>query len=231
MTGLSTHGGMRSRISSVAVLFAVALVAASCGAAEIRTAGQTSADAAPAEGSHQFGATLDEFQGAIVEDVEATPPPEGYQEIDWEDLVPAGYSREDISARFDERMAGVEPGSPEADEILVELQNEYGDQPVNPELAGNGVQLAGFVAPLTYSGDLITEFLLVPYFGACIHVPPPPVNQTVLVSLQDGQGITIEESYGPVWVVGTLTVDGVDTDIGSAGYTINSAETGVYDDY
>lgn len=217
----------------MATLVAMAIVLAACSTGE-STAGQLRVGESPAEtpgaDGPEYGASLDEFLGAEVEQPASSAPPDGFEEIQWEDLIPPGFSGADISARFDERIAAVEPGSPEADEVFAELQAEYENQPVNAELAGDAVQLAGFVAPLTYTGELVTEFLLVPYFGACIHVPPPPVNQTVMVTLQEGQGLTIDEAWGPVWVTGTLTIEGADTDLASAGYTINNAQTGVYDD-
>ncbi len=178
-----------------------------------------------------YGATLDEYLLKGRERPKATPPPEGFEAIDWDYLIPPGFTAAEISARFDERIAQVEPGSPEADEVFAELQAEFDNQPVNPDVDGDVVQLAGFVAPLTYEDDIITEFLLVPYFGACIHVPPPPVNQTIIVTLQDGEGLTIEESWGAVWVAGTLAVDGAETDLATAGYSITGAQTGVYDEY
>ena len=73
------------------------------------------------------------------------------------------------------------------------------------------------------------RFLLVPYFGACIHVPPPPVNQTVHVTLADGEGITLGESFYPVWVHGRMTTEGMNTDIGDAGYRIDGAVTMRYE--
>lgn len=181
---------------------------------------------------HQFGASLDEFFDGSAPDAPAsTPPPDGFAEITWEDLVPPGSSGAEISARFNERIALVEPGSPEADEVFAELQAEYSNQPPNPELAGDDILLAGFIAPLTYSGDLITEFLLVPYFGACIHVPPPPANQTVLVSLAEGEGVTIDESWGAIWVTGTMNVDTANTDLATAAYSISGASSGVYNQF
>ena len=50
-----------------------------------------------------------------------------------------------------------------------------------PELAGQNLALPGFVLPLEYDGKKVTEFLLVPWVGACIHTPPPPPNQMVHV--------------------------------------------------
>lgn len=180
----------------------------------------------------EFGDSLDEFFDASETDApESTPPPEGFETISWEDLIPPGSSGAEISARFDERIAAVEPGSIEADEVFAELQAEYANQPAEPSLDGRNILLAGFIAPLTYSGDLITEFLLVPYFGACIHVPAPPPNQTVMVSLAEGEGVTIDDSWGPIWVTGTMTLDAADTELAAAAYSITGAQSGIYNDY
>jgi len=224
-----------------AMLSALVMIAAACGSSgdtevasttessEPLSVGDPGAEA-PADGP-EFGSTLDEFLGADVEGSASSTPPDGFKEIQWEDLIPPGFSQAEISARFDERIAEVEPGTAEADAVYTELEAEYANQPVNPDIGGQDIQLAGFVAPLTYEGDLITEFLLVPYFGACVHVPPPPANQTVLVTLANGEGLTFDESWGAVWVTGTLTVDGATTDLAEAGYSISGAMSGVYDDY
>lgn len=187
-------------------------------------------------GAHQpqFGDSLRDFYDASPSAANAAasvPPPDGYVEVEWEDLIPEGSSRAEISARFDERIAEVEPGSPEADAVFADLQAEFGNQPANPAIADQDILLAGFIAPLTYSGDLITEFLLVPYFGACIHVPPPPPNQTVMVSLAEGDSLTIEDSWGAVWVTGTITIESADTDLAPAFYTISEAQSGAYSAY
>lgn len=84
---------------------------------------------------------------------------------------------------------------------------------------------------MTYDEDIVTEFLLVPYFGACIHVPPPPPHQTVLVTVDRDSGLTIEAAWGAVWVAGTLKVSSATTDLATASYTITDATSGVYDDY
>ncbi len=60
-------------------------------------------------------------------------------------------------------------------------------------------------------------------------MPPPPTNQTVMVTLQEGEGLTVDESWGAVWVAGTLTVDGADTELATAGYSMTNAQTGPYD--
>ncbi len=153
-----------------------------------------------------------------------------YQEIMWDGLIPPDYSAETIMAKYDEQLAKFEDGSPEASEIFRQMQEEFNDAPVNELLNDTLVRLPGFIAPLDYQNEFITEFLLVPYFGACIHVPPPPANQTVLVKAAEGQGITLEESYSPIWVMGKLTSDETITELATAGYHIQDAVIEPYTD-
>ena len=71
------------------------------------------------------------------------------------------------------------------------------------DLDGQEIEIAGYVLPLEFSGTAVTEFLLVPYVGACIHVPPPPTNQTVLV--RTSEGFESEGLFTPVWVTGRMS--------------------------
>lgn len=197
-------------------------------------------EGAPAEeDGPQYGDTLDEWVGASDVDSGTAPDsqtvndyPDGYELIDWEDLVPPGFSTNDIFDRYADRLLDLPDGSPEADVIYAEMQAEYDSADVvNDELDGAKVNLAGFVAPLNFEDDIVTEFLLVPYFGACIHVPAPPSNQTVLVSVDKANGLTFDESFGAVWVAGTLTASSATTDLATASYTMSDATSGVYDEY
>jgi hypothetical protein len=77
------------------------------------------------------------------------------------------------------------------------------------------------------NGELV-EFLLVPYFGACIHSPPPPLNQTVLVKAKIGDGIRGSGIEDPIWDTGVLTTEGENTKIGDAGYRISNAKIEPY---
>ena len=72
---------------------------------------------------------------------------------------------------------------------------------VRPEMNGLMIRLPGFVVPLEFNEDqVITQFFLVPYFGACLHMPPPPPNQIVLVDAP--RGLTVEELSTPLWISG-----------------------------
>lgn len=68
-------------------------------------------------------------------------------------------------------------------------------------LDGKMVKIPGFMVPLEDSQKEVTQFLLVPSPQACIHVPPPPPNQMVLVDMQKGGTPT---AFGPIWVYGIL---------------------------
>lgn len=72
------------------------------------------------------------------------------------------------------------------------------------ELDGAAVKIPGYLLPLEYSGRAVTEFLLVPWVGACIHTPPPPPNQIVHVVLDQGNGFESRSIYEPVWVAGEM---------------------------
>jgi hypothetical protein len=72
------------------------------------------------------------------------------------------------------------------------------------DLHGQQVRMPGYALPLEYSGRRITEFLLVPWVGACIHTPPPPPNQIVYVKLD--KGIENRGRFTPMWVTGEMTV-------------------------
>ena len=66
--------------------------------------------------------------------------------------------------------------------------------------------MPGYLLPLEFDGTAVTEFLLVPYVGACIHTPPPPPNQIVHVHAEPG--FETEELYMPVWVTGQMSTEG-----------------------
>ncbi len=222
----------------MAVLTFLAVIAAACGNVVTETEASTSAAPIAAqpfdEVQVEYGATLDEWADATSDSGESLTSREtssDFSEIEWEDLVPAGYSHEEVWARYDDRLADVEYGSPEETALYEQMQSEIDNDIVEPALDGQKIRLEGFVAPLTYDGDIVTEFLLVPYFGACIHVPAPPANQTVMVTLDKANGFTIDEAWGAVWVEGVMTIDANTTELGATGYTIDGQSSGVYEGF
>ena len=73
------------------------------------------------------------------------------------------------------------------------------------------MRLGGYVVPLDFDGSKVTGFLLVPYMGACIHVPPPPPNQIVYVHTKEP--IEIDEIFEAVYATGTFEADLMSTEL------------------
>lgn len=86
-------------------------------------------------------------------------------------------------------------------------------------LDGQRVRIPGFVVPLDDAQEEGAEFLLVPYYGACVHTPPPPPNQMAFVTMQGGRSIKLA-LFDAVWMEGTLRIVNYDSPYGSVGYTI-----------
>jgi len=245
---MTTVPTVNSKPSSVlrllSVLAALCMVATACGSSSASPVTEASPD------GPEYGDSLDEWLRSLDEEqdgpsnalgadgTESGNTPESdyvelpdHEQLEWEDLVPAGYSADDVYSRYQDQLDHVEFGSPEADALYDEMLAEQDTDATNEDLDGVKIQLAGFVAPITFEDDLVTEFLLVPYFGACIHVPPPPPNQTIMVTLDKDSSMTLEDSWGAVWVAGTLKVAAASTDLAEASYTIDGASSGIYDIY
>ena len=92
--------------------------------------------------------------------------------------------------------------------------------PVVPGLDGKRVHIGGYVVPLDFDATRVKEFLLVPFVGACIHVPPPPAYQIVYVKTE--QEFDVQGTFDPVWVTGTLKVTPSFTGLAEAGYSLNA---------
>ena len=131
-------------------------------------------------------------------------------ELYWEDMIPENYVASDIPLDHNSSM-----------------QQQNLEAPIVPELNGKLVKIPGFVVPLEGDNEKITEFLLVPYFGACIHVPPPPPNQIVYVKFSKDMSIT--NLYDAVWVTGTLSTTTWEGDLATVGYTLQGINIDVYD--
>jgi len=100
---------------------------------------------------------------------------------------------------------------------------------VRPEFNNIKIKIGGYIVPLEYDNNqLIKTFFLVPYFGACIHVPPPPPNQIIYV--RSPKSLHIHDIYTPYSVTGVLHVETVEKDIGMSSYSLDSENVVVYKD-
>ena len=77
---------------------------------------------------------------------------------------------------------------------------------VNPAIDGKTIRIPGYVLPLEFSGSKVTEFLLVPWVGACIHTPPPEPNQIVYV--KSDKAFEMRRMFDAVWVTGRIAGSG-----------------------
>ncbi|NMT62344.1 DUF3299 domain-containing protein [Marinobacter orientalis] len=140
-------------------------------------------------------------------------------EIDWLELMPA----EDLNLLENMPEVTHEGDGPAAlpDEIMTGRTVDAMD--------GRSGRIPGFVVPLKTTRDMrILEFFLVPYYGACIHVPPPPPNQIIHVKYKEG--FTLEALYDPVWIEGTLTIEKTENDIASSSYSIVAENVTPYEE-
>lgn len=157
-----------------------------------------------------------------------------YELIEWTDLMP----QEDLDALLNppEYLNNIADGS--AADTLGSSENQAlanqqaGDRyqqalvstRVRPEFAQRKIKIPGYVVPLVFDNDMVvTEFFLVPFFGACIHVPPPPPNQMIYIAYP--KGLTLESLQAPFYVEGTVKLQNFSsTDMGSAAYSLDVAK-------
>jgi hypothetical protein len=95
------------------------------------------------------------------------------------------------------------------------------------KIDGQLVRIPGFVVPLEDYVESAAEFLLVPYFGACVHVPPPPPNQRVYVEMEGRR----EARFGwwePIWLEGRLKITTVESPYGVVGFTLDGQKVEPY---
>jgi len=130
-------------------------------------------------------------------------------EIMWDGLMPEGYIPNPQLFLFN-----IGPDQTAMDDLL-------SSTPVVETLNGQQISIPGFVVPLDSDDEMITEFLLVPYFGACIHVPPPPSNQ--MIHVVPKYPLLQDESWDAITVVGTIAAEGVTSEYGAASYTMTDA--------
>jgi hypothetical protein len=152
---------------------------------------------------------------------------EGIVELKWDDLIPPDYNPYAILDKYD--IDSIIDGSPEAEKMMEEVRASLSMAPVVKDLDGKTVKLPGFVVPLQHDGEKVSEFLLVPYFGACIHVPPPPSNQTIYVISDEGSADK-RELFDTVWVTGELSTKWTGNELGDAGYTIRASKIVPYEE-
>lgn len=95
------------------------------------------------------------------------------------------------------------------------------------KLEGKLVRIPGFVVPLDDFQEEGAEFLLVPYYGACVHTPPPPPNQIVMVGMTGKKAIKLG-LFDAVWLSGRLKISSVESPYGTVGYQLEGMKVEPY---
>ena len=147
--------------------------------------------------------------------------PSAPRELGWDDLLPE-------SERF-ASPANSQRVRPLFDDESGPAAEQEGSAHVNAKLDGLTIRLPGFVVPLGVDKEYrVSEFLLVPYFGACVHVPPPPPNQIVYVKM--AEPMRLQSMYEPLWVVGKLSTQRVSSQLAEAAYSIAGVRVEKYEE-
>ena len=145
------------------------------------------------------------------------------KELTWSEMIPPDAPPEvpNMTPLHDLSQMGDMEAAPAAKQDLP-------NAPVLTQLDGQLIRLPGYIVPLEVNEEgRTTEFLLVPYFGACIHVPPPPSNQIVHVTSKEG--VKLDELYQPYWIVGALQVKPSTSELADAGYQMDAQRIVVYE--
>ena len=166
--------------------------------------------------------------------------------LSWEELMPEG-EEELLDRMHEEFYADLDRRIAQADRMTLSEAARNGDFGVISEgsaldempqlgtfnaveeLDGAHVRLPGFIVPIEYEAEeKLRSFLLVPYFGACIHTPPPPPNQIVFVT--SDKAINAPALWDAYWVEGTLHIEKLEHELGNTAYSMELLKLKPYDE-
>ena len=147
-----------------------------------------------------------------------------YKEVTWDDLLPKDW--DPMKAITELKLDKLKDSDPRAIEAMEKLKRMWNEAPVNPAINGHPIRIAGFMVPLEWGKQEVKEFLLVPYFGACIHVPPPPANQIIHVIAD--KPFKSKDGMDAVWVNGVIELANSKTDMGDSGYRMRAKKVEAY---
>ncbi|WP_420560759.1 DUF3299 domain-containing protein [Tepidicaulis sp.] len=144
--------------------------------------------------------------------------------LSWEDLMPPG-EEERLMELYEQQMSTMPDMSLIPEGSAADKPIQFGTYNVVEDLNGKNIRIPGFMVPFELNAGEVTEFLLVPYFGACIHVPPPPPNQIIYVTAKEDVLFT----WDAVWIEGVLKTDKHLNDLGNAAYTLELTKVEAYE--
>jgi len=145
--------------------------------------------------------------------------PNNVLQIDWDELLPPGTADHADTSPPPAQHNYLGESAPAA--------KQTGSAAVNPDLHGLMLRIPGFIVPLDLdSAGRVVEFFLVPYYGACIHVPPPPPNQIVYV--RPSKPFLVKDGTDAYWITGQMRIERKRTDMASASYSMAASKIEAY---
>ncbi|MCG8463551.1 MAG: DUF3299 domain-containing protein [Xanthomonadales bacterium] len=174
------------------------------------------------------------------------PAMDAYPEVEWVALMPQddldallnppAYLDEIIDGSLDDEIdsniqneSSNERGVNESSTSEDRYQQALVSTRVVESMSGTPIRIPGFVVPISFNDEqAITEFFLVPFFGACIHLPPPPPNQIILVKANDG--VALDDIYEPIWIAGTISTQLTEHELATSTYSMNLDHWEIYID-
>lgn len=191
--------------------------------------------------------TVTKFPNEVNQDdkLEKTLPALTFMSAQWTDLMP----KDDLDALLNppDYIDEIAENSAEDQLNNTDLTNKESNAGINigskdnayhqalastriiPAINNAAIRLPAYIVPLEFDDtQRVTQFFLVPFFGACIHLPPPPPNQTIFVNYP--QGFTLESLYDPYWVSGVIKTSLVENDMAIAAYSMEVHALDIYTD-
>jgi len=174
-----------------------------------------------------FVVVLSACNGGTVQNPDTANGPVQYETLDWTDLMPASdlevllnppdYMNEVTEGSIEDKPASMLKST--ITEPADSYQQALISTNVRPELDGNNIRLAGYLVPIDFNDkQRATSFFAVPFFGACLHLPPPPPNQIILV--HSDQGVQIDDMNTPYWISGELHTGIEESDMATSAYSM-----------
>jgi hypothetical protein len=178
---------------------------------------------------------LSACNGGTVHNPATGSNPEQFSTVEWTDLMPDSdleallnppdYVLEVTEGSIEDKPAGMLKSN--ITEPADSYQQALTSTRVRPELDGNRIRIASYLVPLEYNDKQeATTFFAVPFFGACIHVPPPPPNQIILV--HSDEGVHIEDMQMPLWLSGELHTGIEENELATSAYSMTLASHAPY---
>lgn len=175
--------------------------------------------------------------GTLISTWVQASEPGNYEEIEWVQLMP----KEDLDILLNppDMLLGIEDGSEldsidalsevaQEDEAVRRFQEALTSQRVIESFDNKKIRIPGFVVPLMTDEDKrVTEFFIVPYFGACLHMPPPPPNQMIHGKVK--KGFELSQLNEPFWFEGSISIEITDNALGTSAYGMSLDNISVYE--